>query len=97
MWYILLQMDCCGVEGPKDWPERSIAFNNTDSVPDSCCIENTDGCGVDVLKDETPSPKIYHTGCLDKFTTFVEEQIEYVGGIGIGIAFIQVSKNRLGP
>lgn len=39
----LLQFRCCGVTNHTDWFE----VYNTTRVPDSCCLEYSDNCGLD--------------------------------------------------
>jgi len=81
------EMKCCGIQEPADW-KKVFPFNVTKTdVPDSCCKEEMDGCGVGGL---TEKDKIYQDGCLDTFESWVSTQVEYVGGVGIGIAFIQL-------
>jgi len=47
MWSeIQLEMTCCGVESYKDW--FNPLFEDGNSVPDSCCLLPTAGCGTDV-------------------------------------------------
>ena len=68
------EFQCCGIHSPSDWGNSSI--------PQSCC--KTAGCNT------TDPNEIYKEGCLDKFTEFVKEKIVIIGGIGIGLAFVQV-------
>ncbi|KAL3855755.1 hypothetical protein ACJMK2_014959 [Sinanodonta woodiana] len=70
------EFKCCGVNSYTDW----ISRNST--VPDSCCMNS--GCNT------TDSTKLFTEGCLLKFTTWVQDKIVIVGGIGIAFAFIQV-------
>lgn len=35
------QMRCCGVTGHTDW----FPVLGEDTVPDRCCMENSQGCG----------------------------------------------------
>jgi len=80
------EMHCCGIDGPDDWDMVVPAYNGTQNVPDSCCVEETDGCGLGTRDSDA----VYKTGCVDSFKAFVAKQVEYVGGVGIGIAFIQL-------
>jgi len=79
------EMKCCGIDGPADWAKVS-PYNGTKDVPDSCCKDDMDGCGEGAADKDT----IYTDGCLDTFEGWVSKQVEYVGGVGIGIAFIQL-------
>jgi len=80
------EMKCCGIQGPADW-NKVFPYNETKTnVPDSCCKEEMDGCGEGAISSDS----IYKQGCLDAFEGWVSTQVEYVGGVGIGIAFIQL-------
>lgn len=68
--------DCCGINGPKDW------INNNKSIPASCCKQTpTLNCN---------STSAIQTGCLTKFSNFVEDKIYIIGAVGIAFAFIQL-------
>jgi CD63 antigen len=90
-----LQRDfkCCGLKTYTDW-NVSAVFTATEDVPDSCCIaeRKTPGCGKGARKlpPSTASQRIYTDGCLDKLKTWVMSNIAIVGGVGCGVAFIQV-------
>lgn len=66
--------ECCGIHKATDWEPR-------DYPPDSCCKTPTAGCTYDTA---------YKSGCLNKFTDWVEDHIYYVGAVGIAFAFVQV-------
>lgn len=44
----LLQMRCCGVNSSADWRSFTLEGN---SVPDSCCLNVTTGCGMNSMTD----------------------------------------------
>lgn len=67
-------LECCGTNGTASWDG---------SIPTSCCLEVTDTCIAD--GDQT-----YDDGCLEKFIDWVEANILVIGGVGIGLAFIQI-------
>jgi len=76
---------CCGVTNYTDWSKTNLTAN---SVPDSCCIEQEKGCGANAMEDTS---KIYsNQGCLTGFVEWVLGNIFVVGGLGIGLAFVQV-------
>lgn len=68
------EFHCCGVKTSAEWKK----FNQT-YFPESCC-EKEKPCKTDIYSDP----------CLDKFTEFVKENIMKIGGVGIGLAFIQI-------
>ena len=55
---------CCGATKFTDWVINT-KLKETGSVPESCCKESTDGCGLGMLTKERPV-EIYNEGCLIK-------------------------------
>jgi len=82
---------CCGIEGPKDY-ENNTAWrkkvNDTSGplkkVPISCCHPTTAKNGV------CPINNSQTVGCKTKVEKFLKDHIWQIGGVGIGIAFVQV-------
>lgn len=80
------KLKCCGIDSPTDWQGQP--------VPMSCCQKVSDA-------NEAPSAycsrnqndNIYLTtsGCYDKLRENAGGNVKVLIGIGIGIAFIQVS------
>ena len=86
------QLDCCGAQEYLDWSNVTFSMEGK-NVPDSCCLSDISGCGKDILtlsRDEA-AMKIHTGGCLDIFTTSIQENVGLVGGVGIGIGFLQVN------
>jgi len=83
------ELKCCGAQEYKDW--ENTTFSSTDnSVPDSCCLSDVEGCGKGILDNDAAAPKIIYTaGCLDKLKAVIEGNVAALGGIGVGIAIIQ--------
>ncbi|XP_039255926.2 CD63 antigen-like [Styela clava] len=93
---------CCGAVSSVDW-ETSTGFqaeakarmtqagissnNGTKIVPDSCCITPKKDCGL-------KSGHLIYTGakngCVEKIEAFIKRNAGVIGGVGIGIAFIQI-------
>ena len=69
-----------------------MTFSNLKNVPDSCCLSTIASCGQGVLDLSLTEAamKIHTEGCLDKFSTKIQENVGVVGGVGIGIGFLQV-------
>ena len=82
------QFQCCGVESYTDWGSV-LHFNETDSVPDSCCTQDSTGasCGDGQLTDPT---HIYEVGCLTALGTFVKENLIIVGIVGAAVIVLQL-------
>jgi len=75
---------CCGVNNYTDWSGK---LNKTNDVPDSCCKTITKNCGAGQAKNPT---KIYTAPCVTAFKDWVLKNIYIIGGVGIGLAFVQV-------
>ena len=41
-------MKCCGAQEYKDWVNTTFAEKDN-SVPDSCCLSDVEGCGKGIL------------------------------------------------
>ncbi|KAG7306913.1 hypothetical protein JYU34_007020 [Plutella xylostella] len=74
-------LTCCGINGPKDWATNSLP------IPDSCCAarEITAGTAA-ACTPETAHPD----GCLNKLVGLFQDIAVVLGGVGLGIAFIQL-------
>jgi hypothetical protein len=79
----MFQLECCGNNDYRDWED---VFHN-DSLPLSCCPRSPVVVGVDFCNTTS---QMYHEGCLKRFGTFVMNHAAVLGGVGVGIAFIQV-------
>lgn len=84
------ELKCCGAEDYMDWKNTTFGRNG-DSVPESCCITDAEGCGVGILATpDEAGTRIYTQGCKDGFEKIIEGNVAYIGSIGIGVALIQV-------
>lgn len=82
------ELKCCGAQEYRDW--KNTTFSQDESVPDSCCLSDVEGCGNGILgKPDLASKFIYTKGCLNKLEEVVASNIATVGGVGIGIAMAQ--------
>lgn len=81
---------CCGTNNYEDW--RSTVFGEShNGVPDACCKENVSGCGKDVFNASSSKLKdINKEGCFDKLKGDVLDNVTILGGIAIGIGFVQL-------
>uniref|UniRef100_A0A4W5KAY1 CD151 molecule (Raph blood group) n=1 Tax=Hucho hucho TaxID=62062 RepID=A0A4W5KAY1_9TELE len=86
------EFKCCGSNSSSDWGESVwIRTSEADGrlVPDSCCKTQTLGCG----RRDHPS-NIYKGGCITKLENFILDHLKIIGAVGVGIACVQVSKNK---
>ncbi|XP_026757735.1 CD63 antigen [Galleria mellonella] len=80
---IQTDLKCCGINGPNDWE------NNKLPIPNTCC----DG---QVITNGTPaecsinSPTLHNKGCLAEVVSHLQEIAAVLGGVGIGIAIVQL-------
>lgn len=68
--------ECCGINNYTDWGLNE-QYNKSESVPDSCCKDDKDGCGQGGLIDPE---KINTHGCI----SYIEELlVKYYVAIGV--------------
>ncbi|GAB6021259.1 hypothetical protein CHUAL_003873 [Chamberlinius hualienensis] len=100
------QVKCCGVKGPFDWKDSKYGRESTPDigvaskvgfyrVPKSCCNapENSPACSEMVRAQHTLGAifsNIHTEGCKKAVQQFANEMLDYVAGIGIGIAIIEL-------
>jgi len=80
-WDVLqTDLGCCGSNNYTDW----AATLGNGNVPDSCCKDDTKGCGTGYELGN-----INTKGCLVEFEDQFVGNLGVVGGIAIGVAFVQ--------
>ncbi|KAF2886615.1 hypothetical protein ILUMI_19558, partial [Ignelater luminosus] len=97
-------LQCCGIEGPKDWDRnnyfncssRDIGSREACGVPFSCCkrkpneIIKNKQCGYDVRKPGFPGERhIFERGCLRAGEEWIESNLVPVAGVTVGIMVLQ--------
>ncbi|KAF5306751.1 hypothetical protein FQA39_LY01509 [Lamprigera yunnana] len=103
-------LQCCGIEGPKDWDRnnyfncssRDIGSGEACGVPFSCCkrksnevIKNKQ-CGYGVRSPGFPGERhIFERGCLRAGEEWIESNLVPVAGVTVGIMVLQVPKHLL--
>lgn len=87
-----LQKDfhCCGANGPNDWVHylNATLLPDEKALPMSCCKRVHGDIGTSNCNINSTS-SLYHEGCLVKFGGFIKSHAVQLGGVGLGIAFIQ--------
>ncbi|KAK7864771.1 hypothetical protein R5R35_012267 [Gryllus longicercus] len=77
-WNILQSdLECCGVDGPRDWSVKRIP------LPSSCC-KHLDAEKMCKLSNS------YSIGCSSALKDKIEHFALIIGGVAIGIAFVQL-------
>ncbi|XP_043290156.1 tetraspanin-5 isoform X3 [Venturia canescens] len=98
-------LQCCGIEGPKDW-DRNNYFNCSSSeigsseacgVPFSCCkrepneITKNKQCGYNVRKPGNNSDvTIHEKGCIQAGEEWMERNLLVIASSAVGMAFAQI-------
>lgn len=68
------KVKCCGSNSSKDFPN---------GPPDSCCEIEKKDCG------KIPA-NLWTKGCIEEGKTFVKDNLWLIGGVGVGIAIVQL-------
>ncbi|XP_060039799.1 tetraspanin-4 isoform X1 [Erinaceus europaeus] len=78
----IIQTDfrCCGVSNYTDW----FAVYNASRVPDSCCLEFSDGCGLHAPGTWWKAP------CYETVKVWLQENLLAVGVFGLCTALVQI-------
>jgi len=88
------KLECCGHYGYKDYasPNASNWFStNSGSLPDSCCKEITDDCGLDATNSTDNSVEAFNTkGCYDPALDFIQLWLAVAGSCALVFMFIQI-------
>ncbi|XP_031571519.1 CD151 antigen-like [Actinia tenebrosa] len=72
-------LKCCGATGPKDWKTSNWKKSHqNETVPQSCCKNKKAPCDY------------YDKGCSKALQDFIKGHMKTLGGIGVGIAIIQI-------
>lgn len=88
------QFDCCGIEDDG----YTMYLKNTNATasaafPQSCCVDTVKNvtCPKTIGEAKTTDPIIFKKkGCLEGFETYLKDHLIIIGGVGVGIAFIQL-------
>jgi len=91
------ELECCGVQHYDDW----ITKSNKSEVPPSCCKQDipVDTCNRNATYltincvgggEQSKACPIYTSGCFKLVKAKLENSIGIIGGVGIGVAFIQI-------
>lgn len=80
-----MKFECCGINNATDW--YKIIGNET--IPLSCC--DVTG-GINITCDNT-SGRFFNDTCIHAFGSYIEGHALTIGGVALGIAFVQVFFN----
>jgi len=80
---------CCGVSNYTNWKDTPYGKEVT-GVPMTCCKTASEGCGNGMFGSEADLSKINQDGCVQLLEEFIVDKVAVIGGIGIGIALLQI-------
>ncbi|XP_017265830.1 tetraspanin-7b [Kryptolebias marmoratus] len=82
------KLRCCGVNNYTTW--FTSVYYPSNGIPASCCF-NSSNCNPEDLRNATVAPnKVYHQGCFELVTSFMETNMAIIAGVTFGIAFSQL-------
>jgi len=88
MDHVQEEFDCCGASGYEDYLRSRVS--NSTKFPKSCCRNQT-VCPDDFLAARRANKTVFVTeGCVKAVESYFHDHFVVVGGVGVGIAFIQV-------
>lgn len=76
--------ECCGVVSYEDWYTKF----NISHVPVSCCGQVYGA--VNNMTCTTDMEEFHKTPCVDAFGQYIKDHAVTLGGVGIGLAFVQL-------
>ncbi|XP_062854988.1 tetraspanin 36 [Trichomycterus rosablanca] len=83
--YLQSQLKCCGVHNYTDWKNTTWFSSHNNSVPSSCCKENTTCTG------EINHPELLNTqGCEAKLERLLQDVLSYSMLVVLGFALIKI-------
>uniref|UniRef100_A0A3Q1EP44 Tetraspanin n=1 Tax=Acanthochromis polyacanthus TaxID=80966 RepID=A0A3Q1EP44_9TELE len=93
--WMIVQTDfrCCGVTNHTDWFE---VYNAT-RVPDSCCLEYSDNCGLDNPGTWWTAPTAEHLPCYERVKDWLNENLVALWIFALCTALTQVILTSLIP
>lgn len=86
-------VECCGSTGPSSWNNtkwyNAQKKNGTFAlVPASCC--KSSACNIGNDGQFSSLTNIWTKGCVEQGDQFLKDHMVEIGGVGVGIAFIQI-------
>ncbi|KAK7864772.1 hypothetical protein R5R35_012268 [Gryllus longicercus] len=77
-WNVLQHdLKCCGADGPEDWAKHNM------NIPSTCCGSAAEGEKCEIAN-------AYEQGCAPALKEQIEHFALIIGGVAIGIAFVQL-------
>lgn len=86
------KLKCCGINSYTDWFNTTWA-NKQRNVPASCCKTDKTECqhtNLPVNPAQNVTVQIYTEGCYFTVLTFMQGNMGIIGGVALGISFLQL-------
>lgn len=85
------KFSCCGLYNVTDWNNSPFYACGGDSewacqVPDSCCKDYFEGCGLVALK----SRDVHATGCRWQLLAWLENNLDVIGATALAFAILHI-------
>ncbi|XP_043825216.1 CD63 antigen [Dromiciops gliroides] len=77
------EFKCCGAVNYTDW--EHVAHMPKNKVPDSCCINITQGCGNGFKLSD-----INQEGCVEKIGNWLKHRALVLAGAALGVTFVEI-------
>ncbi len=103
--FLSFQLHCCGIDQYQDWFNADV-WTGQPYVPDSCCIEEVNGCGKQIAANETYGliymdvcskkkfrqfENLFLQGCFNMVQMEINRNLMIVGILAFVLVFIEVS------
>ncbi|XP_066587036.1 uncharacterized protein [Prorops nasuta] len=82
-------LQCCGTMNQTDWVKIVNKDDSTTNLPMSCCSDIVGGIGSKPCVEN--GTNVYPVGCLPKLANEIKSHAVELGGVGVVIAFIQLT------
>jgi len=76
------EFECCGVNNASDWTDPKMG--NQPTIVESCCKTPGTNCST------TNPQEVFTDSCSIKLEDWLKSKVAIIGGVGIGLAFVQV-------
>lgn len=89
------ELKCCGNNNYTDWfstpwEKTETKGNKTLVVPKSCCRGDQGKCVNYNLVNKNATADIYTDGCYNVVTGFMKKNMALIGGVALGVSFLQL-------
>merc|ERR1712179_646240 len=83
---IQTELQCCGLEGPEDYPDREGL-----PLPASCCARLDTGVSGKTERCSMKTPSLHNVGCQKAFRSFLGKKVGVLGAVAVLVALVQIA------